>query len=310
MRPAGALCALAIAALSSACAAPQTAGILAGGGDLPARAEVADVPFYPQERYYCGPAALAMALTWSGEPVTQAALVPQVYTASREGTLRNDMLAAARRHGRLAVPIGDVRSLLAEIAAGHPVIVFQNLALDWSPQWHYAVAFGYDLRERQIVLHSGTRTRRASDLYAFERTWERGDYWGLAILPPDRLPATASERAVLEAAAGLERTGRLPEAAAAYQAIASRWPESFGARMGLGNVRYRQSDFAGAERAFRQAARQRPEAPEAWNNLAYALARQGLLESAEDAARRAVRLAPGDAEPYRDTLQDISRRES
>jgi len=278
---------------------------LADGGHLPQQAEVADVPFYPQKRYYCGPAALAMVMTWSGDPVTQDELVPEVYTPSRQGTLRNDMLAAARRRGRLAVQVSDVRSLLAEIAAGNPVVVFQNLALDWFPQWHYAVAYGYDLHKREIVLHSGTDARRVTDLYAFERTWERGDYWGLVVLPPERLPATADERSVLDAAAGLERTGHHREAASAYLAILSRWRESFPAWMGLGNTLYAQKDFSGAARAFREATSLRPQAPAAWNNLAYALAAEGQHDEAQRAAEEAVRLAPESTDIYRRTLQGI-----
>jgi tetratricopeptide (TPR) repeat protein len=279
---------------------------LTEGGQLPQRAEVADVPFYPQQKYYCGPAALAMVMTWSGEPVTPDELVPEVYTPSREGTLANDMVAAARRRGRLAVQVSDVRSLLAEIAAGNPVVIFQNLALDWFPQWHYAVAVGYDLEKREIVLHSGTEVRSITDLYAFERTWKRGDYWSLVVLPPERLPATADEGSVLDAAAGLERTGRHREAAIAYAAIASRWRESYPAWMGLGNTLYAQKDFSGAARAFQEAIRRRPKAPAAWNNLAYALAAQGRHAEALRAAEEAVRLAPEGTDIYRDTLQDIS----
>lgn len=306
MRLLGPLCGLLLVSLLGACATPQTSRILAEGGHLPQQAEVADVPFYPQKRFYCGPAALAMVMTWSGEPVTQDELVPQVYTPSRQGTLRNDMLAAARRRGRLAVQVGDLRSLLAELAAGNPVVVFQNLALDWFPQWHYAVAYGYDLQKREIVLRSGTEARRVTDLYAFERTWERGDYWGLVVLPPERLPATADERSVLDAAAGLERTEHLREAASAYMAILSRWRESFPAWMGLGNTLYAQKDFSGAAGAFREATRRRPKAPAAWNNLAYALAAQGQHDEAQRAAEEAVRLAPESTQIYRDTLQDIS----
>ena len=306
MRLLGPLCGLLLVSLLGACATPQTSRILAEGGHLPQQAEVADVPFYPQKRYYCGPAALAMVMTWSGEPVTQDELVPQVYTPSRQGTLRNDMLAAARRRGRLAVQVSDLRSLLAELAAGNPVVVFQNLALDWFPQWHYAVAYGYDLQKREIVLRSGTEARRVTDLYAFERTWERGDYWGLVVLPPERLPATADERSVLDAAAGLERTEHLREAASAYMAILSRWRESFPAWMGLGNTLYAQKDFSGAAGAFREATRRRPKAPAAWNNLAYALAAQDQHDEAQRAAEEAVRLAPESTQIYRDTLQDIS----
>jgi len=306
MRPLGPLCGLLLVSMLGACATPQTSRLLAEGGNLPRQAEVADVPFYPQKEYYCGPAALAMVMTWSGEPVTRDELAPEVYTASRQGTLRNDMVAAARRRGRLAVQVGDVESLLAEIAAGNPVVVFQNLALDWIPQWHYAVAYGYDLQKREIVLHSGTEARSVIDLYTFEHTWKRGDYWGLVVLPPERLPATADERSVLDAAAGLERTGRHREAASAYLAILSRWRESFPAWMGLGNALYAQKDFSGAARAFREATSRRPNAPAAWNNLAYTLAAQGRHDEAQRAAEEAVRLAPEGTQIYRDTLEDIS----
>ncbi len=306
MRVIGPLCGILLVSLLGACAAQQTSRILAEGGQLPQQAEVADVPFYPQDKYYCGPAALAMAMTWSGEPVTQDELVPQVYTPSRQGTLRNDMIAAARRRGRLAVQVSDVSSLLAEIAAGNPVIVFQNLSLDWFPQWHYAVAYGYDLQKREIILHSGMNAGRVADLYAFEHTWARGDYWGMVVLPPERLPASADERSVLDAATGLERTGHLPEAASAYRAILSRWRRSFPAWMGLGNTLYAQNDFSGAAGAFREATRLRPKAPAAWNNLAYAMAAQGQHDEALRAAEEAVRLAPEGTHIYRDTLQDIS----
>ncbi|MEX1146899.1 MAG: hypothetical protein WEB93_00825, partial [Sphingomonadales bacterium] len=32
---------------------------------------VAGVPFEPQKDFYCGPASLAMALSWSGDPIGQ-----------------------------------------------------------------------------------------------------------------------------------------------------------------------------------------------------------------------------------------------
>lgn len=302
--PAGLLVA-AVLALAG-CATPQTAALIEAPGELPLRAAVPDVPFFPQEDYYCGPAALATVLTWSGLAAEPDELAARVYTPERQGTLQNDILAAARRDGRLAVRLGSLRDVMAEIAAGHPVIVFQNLGLDWYPQWHYAVAVAYDLEEREIVLRSGREAERVTPLETFERTWERGGHWALAVLRPDRLPASAGEDAVLHAAAGLERAGRGSEAATAYGAILARWPGSFAALMGLGNVRFGAGDMAGAERAFRQAIDASPERSEAWNNLAYVLAARGRKDEALAAAREAVRLSPGNEAPYLETLEEVS----
>lgn len=297
-------------ALLAACTAPQTTALLGAKGDLPRSAAVADVPFYPQEDYYCGPAALAMVLTWSGDNVTQHDLVSEVYTPARQGTFRSDVLGAARRHGRLAVTVDDVPDLLRELAAGHPVIVFQNLALDWWPQWHFAVAYGYHLGDREIVLRSGQTESLVTNLDTFERTWARGDYWGLVVLPPDRLPASADAHAVLQAAVALERTHHFAAAEQTYEAILERWPDSFPAHMGLGNTRYAQDRHAQAVTGFRDAIALRADAPSAWNNLAYALAAQGQSAKAREAARKAVRLAPGDGEAYRATLAELSEQRS
>lgn len=289
----------------AACTATQSERLREQPGDLPPRAEVAEVPFFPQERYYCGPAALAMVLAWSGSPVTAQDLVPQVYTPGREGTLRSDILGGARRNGRLAVEVRRLEALLAELAAGHPVLVFQNLGFDLLPQWHFAVAIGYDLSGGTITLHSGTEARRRVDLATFERTWRRGDFWALTVLAPDRLPATARQREVVEAAAGLERAGRLSEAETAYAAVLERWPESHAALMGLGNTRYATKNAAGAETAFRRAIELRPDSAAAWNNLAYALKALGRRTEAISAVQRAVALGGTQTTRYRESLQEI-----
>ena len=304
-RSAARLASLILALGLAACAATQTERLLEQPGELPPRAEIADVPFFPQELYYCGPAALAMVLAWSGLPVTAEDLVAQVYTPGREGTLRNDILGGTRRNGRLAVEVRRLDALLAELAAGHPVLVFQNLGLDLLPQWHFAVAVGYDLPAGRITLHSGTEARRSLDLATFERTWRRGDFWALTVLAPDRLPATASQRDVLEAAAGLERVGHLPEAETAYVTLLGRWPESHAAFMGLGNTRYAAGNASGAEDAYRQAIELRPDAPAAWNNLAYALKSLGRQSEAVSAAQQAVALGGAEAMRYRESLREI-----
>lgn len=295
-----------LALAASACATPQTDSVYQNRGSLPAQAKVADVPFYPQEDLYCGPASLAMALSWSGVRATQEDVAPYVYTPGRDGTLPTDLIAGARRYGRLAVPVTKLEDLLAELAAGHPVIVFQNLALDWLPQWHFAVATGYDLDAGDLVLHSGLIADHHTALPKFERTWRRAEHWALVVLPPDRLPARGDELTILRAANGLERVQRFSEAASAYNAVLQRWPASAGAAMGLGNARYAAGDLAGAEAAFRDAVARHPALAAAWNNLAHVLAKRGKREEAVRAAEEAVR-RDGASAAYRATLDEVQR---
>jgi hypothetical protein len=287
------------------CATPEVTALRREAQGLPRQAEVAGVPFHPQQEKYCGPAALATVLGWSGLPARQEALAGEVFTPGRDGTLGHDLVGAARRHGRLAVGVTDLPSLLGELAAGHPVLVLQNLGLDWYPQWHFAVAVGYDLDADELALRSGEEPRQVVALDTFARTWARADRWALVVLPPDRLPASGDEAAVLSAAAGLERAGRFDDAALAYDAILGRWPGSLAALIGRGNARYAARDLAGAEAAYRAALEQHPDAAAAWNNLADVLAAQGVRAEALIAAQRAVELGGTHAEVYRRTLEEI-----
>ena len=66
---------LVLCSVLAGCATPQTDLALANRENLPAKVEIPNVPFFPQQKYYCGPAALAMVLAWSGLPVTQTSKV-------------------------------------------------------------------------------------------------------------------------------------------------------------------------------------------------------------------------------------------
>ncbi len=114
------------------------------------------VPFVPQEKYQCGPAALAMMLQWAGKPVSANSLVDEVWLPEREGSLGIELRAAARSRGLMAYPVENSEALFRELQAGRPVLVLQNLALRRWPQWHFAVVTGYQDEGNTMVLHSGT----------------------------------------------------------------------------------------------------------------------------------------------------------
>ncbi|MCK5204241.1 MAG: PA2778 family cysteine peptidase, partial [Desulfobacterales bacterium] len=155
------------------CATVSTINWHQDAGGIPPKHELNAVPFYPQKEYQCGPASLAMTLAWSGLQIDPDDLTPQVYTPSLKGSLPPAMVAATRRHGRVAYEIAGANALLKEISAGHPVIVLQNLGLSWVPVWHYAVVIGYDLDKAVIILHSGITDQKTTALKTFENTWAR-----------------------------------------------------------------------------------------------------------------------------------------
>jgi tetratricopeptide (TPR) repeat protein len=291
--------------ICSGCATTQMNKWNQASGTVPLYYELSAVPFFPQEEYQCGPASLAMVLAWSGLQINADELAPQVYTPSLKGSLQPAMIAAARRHGRIAYPISGANALLKEVAAGHPVIVLQNLGLSWAPVWHYAVVIGYDLDKAIIILHSGTTNRKTTALNTFENTWIRSQHWGLAVLPPDRLPATAEENSYVKAVVGLERAQQWPAAVEGYKTALNRWPQSFSAHIGLSNSYYAQGDLKSARRVLQKTTILFPEEAVAFNNLAHVLWKQGKKQEALKAARQAVSLGGPHVEKYQETLDEI-----
>ncbi|HEY0954239.1 MAG TPA: hypothetical protein VGE36_05730, partial [Roseateles sp.] len=142
----------------------------------------------------------------------------------------------------------------------------------------------------------------------FEYTWARAGRWAIAVLPPERLPATALEADAQEAALGFERAAPPARAALAWRALLARWPDNLLAGIGLGNTLNAAGDTAGARAAF-EAVAQRHDSAVAWNNLALlrlaAGDRQGARAAAEKAVQRADAAEPSWRAAARATLATI-----
>lgn len=286
-RPAGVLFLALLLALAGCASTPSLQTDLE-----PRQLELSNVPYFAQSDYQCGPATLAMVLNYQQVALTPEQLAPSVFLPGREGSLQIELVSATRRQQRLAYVLTPrLDALLTELAAGRPLIVLQNLGLDWAPLWHYAVAIGYDLDRGELLLRSGSQKLQRLPFATFDATWERGGRWALLVLPPGELPATAEAQRYLVAASDLESTGQTAAALTAYRAAAERWPEALAAQIGAGNGAYRLGDFATAERHFRLASEHHPESAAAFNNLADTLLQLGKKEEALIAAQRAVALS-------------------
>lgn len=272
------LCCGVMLALLSGCAAlvPQTVALRTGWpAGVPQSVELSKVPFFPQEDYQCGPAALATVLAFGGADVTPEALVPQVWLPARRGSLQLEMLAAARQRGAVSYKLSaSYADLLREVAAGNPVIVLQDVGPMFT-QWHYAVVNGFDYESGTIYLRSGTEPRRAMPFTAFERTWMKSGYWAMVALPPDRIAATATPERWLQAVLALSRTNGGEPARRAYAAALKRWPDSLPAAIGLANQLHLGGALDEAASVLRQALQRHPQSVIAMNNLAQTLSDQG-----------------------------------
>ena len=271
--------------------------VLQGEAELPLSVEWQDTPFFPQEEYQCGPAALATLLNSSGRTVRPEELVAKVYVPGKRGSFQPELLAATRSYERIPYVIPpEMSALLAELAHGRTVLVFQNLGARLLPVWHYAVVIGFSLEKDRIILRSGTSKRLEQSARRFLKTWKRGEYWGMVALAPGELPATGDISRYLKAVAAAESSGQLNLAISSYQAALDRWPDNSTALFGLGNSFFKSGNFSQAEQSYRKLLQTNPDHTATRNNLAQMLADQGRCREARQIIDEA--LSSSDPEPW------------
>lgn len=248
---------------------------------VPTQTELARVPFFPQQEFQCGPAALATTLVHAGAPVTPEELGRLVYLPARQGSLQVEMLAAARRHSRVSYQLAPrFADLLREVAAGNPVIALQDTGIGPVTNWHYAVVVGFDYPAGELYLRSGETQRLAIPFTVFEYTWQKSNYWAMVTMPPDRIPATADEHGYAASIAAMERVGEAGAIQTAYSTFLGRWPGNVTASVGLANQQYAAGRLQEAEAVLRQAAARHPDSIPVINNLAQVVSDLGRHEEA------------------------------
>ncbi len=302
--------------LTACVSAPQSAQLLQQNADnsvskslFASPVSLNFVPFYPQEDYQCGPAALATVLQASSVAVTPDELVSRVYVPARQGSLQIEMLAAARAYGRASYQLAPaLEDVLHEVREGRPVLVMQNLGLSWYPQWHYAVVIGYDLDNKELILRSGTIKDYRLSVKVFERTWARSEHWAFVVLKPGEMPVNAEELPYFESVAAFERVQPGESAQEFYRNGLQRWPESINLAMGLGNSYYSAARFEEAAQVYTGLLRHNPDYAVAHNNLAQVFLEQGEQERALEHAQQAVALGGRYTEMFSATLEATRKK--
>lgn len=179
------------------------AGCGEGVGSAPVGiVSVPGVPFFAQEAYQCGPAALASFLCARGVPVTDTALTGEMRSAGTSGAATLQLVWAARRHG-VAVDAGEgsLSSLEAVLACGSPAVVLLAPPRGSGGGAHFAVITGLNGPEGTVTLHGQSDSDCTMPLETFEKRWTRAGRWMLAPAFPES-PHTESSPSPREGAEG------------------------------------------------------------------------------------------------------------
>lgn len=296
--------------LASCASTPQTAQLQREAPTgLAQLAQIDSLPFFPQDRYQCGPAALATVLVHAGVETSPEQLVGQVYVPDLTGSLQAEIKGGIRAHGLLPYQLApQLTNLLSEVQAGNPVLVLQNLGLSSYPQWHYAVVKGFDRDRHEVILNSGTIEDYRLGFATFERTWRRGDHWAVVATQPGELPATAESRSYFMTLSDSQATALSPEALKlAYEAGLQRWSDDRNLLMGYGNWLLASGSNDQAAAVFTQVVTAHPQYGPGHNNLAMALLALGATSAASDHVHQALAIEDSFTDVYAQTLQQIQK---
>lgn len=253
---------------------------------------IPDVPYLLQKQNHCGPATLAMVLNRLGNLKTPTELAQMSFSTKAKGTYKEDLISAARIEGYTTIPVRNYSDLVLELAANNPVIVFQNLGFNWYPLWHYALVYGYDLDQKTLTMHTGADQAKEVSFNIFDKSWKRGDYWGVTITLPKELSKTGTELDHIRSAAALENNKKYELAKIVYQQILTRWPQSYMSYFGLGNIDFYANHYQKALNNYDTVLKINPKMSLAWYNKALIYEKLKNYPKARLSAKKALDLAP------------------
>jgi len=154
---------------------------------------VRTLPFLPQSTGEgCGPAALAMVLSYWMGPVSIEEVAAACPTIPGEGAAAGDLRDLARARGFRAYLIrGELADLERELSEGRPVVVGLVKPFLASGYTHYEVVVGLHRSGRRIVTLDPARGWRVNDFDGFRLEWDPAGRPALVLIPGSRPPEGA-----------------------------------------------------------------------------------------------------------------------
>jgi tetratricopeptide (TPR) repeat protein len=290
---------------------PQTQQLRSSLPNIAKRHEIKQVPFYPQQQYFCGPTTLSEVAAFYGLSKNPDDIARDTFIPGRKGTLQIDMVAATRKLGMVAYAQrqSTLSQLFSLVAENIPVIVLQNNGISWLPQWHYAVVIGYDLHNEEVLLHTGVTAYHRLNFATFERTWQRGGYWYLAMLPPDKVSGELENFLYAKASQELLDTGQNKAGLTGLQTAIAQWPDYWLPYFLLANHYFARQPLVAAE-WFSKGYSVAKEQSAYLNNYAFLLNDLGCQEQAIKLINDALRLEPENKNLQDSKIQIVKARKS
>jgi len=176
---------LSILVAVQACAAPTRGDLLKKFDKNPQLGSyIRGVPFYPQDKFMCGPSALTSILNYYSFGYALDEVERNIFVEKLQGTLMMDMLIYAKLKGfKAKAYMSGMTDLKDKLRQKKPLILFLNLGSKKKPRGHYIVAIGYDDDTGTVIAHSGLTQARIFSFDALSTAWEKTGYSTLLITP-------------------------------------------------------------------------------------------------------------------------------
>lgn len=189
---------------------------------LPERVELSGT-FYRGQSYQSGPQVLASLLSQQGIVITPGLLDKPLHLPGAEDRLQQNMQNLAREYGMVVYPLDShLPALLAQVAAGYPVMVrFTEGSAFWAEP-RYAILAGYNRQKQTVLLRAGMDRRLLMGFSTFESAFENAGGWAVLIQKPDQIPANVDQQRWLKAASDLAQSGQEQSAARAKKALSAQ----------------------------------------------------------------------------------------
>jgi predicted double-glycine peptidase len=149
---------------------------------------IENVPYFAQENFQCGPAALATVVNYwylregSGKQLLIETIIADIYSPSARGVLGMDLGLYAQKLGfDMTGRAGTVDDIKRNVDMGVPVIILVDYGMFAYQQNHFMVAKGYT--SDGIIVNSGRAENQVIPVKDLNKIWKKTGFWSLVVRP-------------------------------------------------------------------------------------------------------------------------------